>query len=310
MASHTATGEWQTFELRMRRRRVERLLHRAEAAADEGRHDEARACLEEARRLAPDLPAIDAIRERLVPPTARVPVMSPLRRHVWGAFTAAVTIVVVMSHRPPASLPSKDLRTLRVAPPVVQMAAGQMAELAAPRPAVVRLAPEARARTESTRTESMRAETARRSIPKPRTDSTGDISPVSEVVAVATAGVRLPAPAPTPSPSADTGVRHALDSYTAAYNELDAAAAQRVWPTVNRGALARAFDALASQRVSLGTCRIDITGAIARANCTGSATWTARIGDRSPRTEPRQWTFELARDGDGWRIVNARAQNR
>jgi len=105
-------------------------------------------------------------------------------------------------------------------------------------------------------------------------------------------------------------VRHTLDGYAAAYSALDAAAAQRVWPTVNRDTLAHAFGALASQRVSLGTCRIEINGVLAHANCAGSATWAARIGDRSPRTESRQWTFDLARGGAGWRILNVRAQNR
>ena len=44
MSSHTATGEWQSFEVRMRRRRVERLLIRADAATEAG-------CVEDAAAL-------------------------------------------------------------------------------------------------------------------------------------------------------------------------------------------------------------------------------------------------------------------
>jgi hypothetical protein len=111
-------------------------------------------------------------------------------------------------------------------------------------------------------------------------------------------------------PAADVLVRSALNRYAAAYSALDADAAQRAWPGVNRGALTRAFETLASQRVSLGQCRIDVSGASARATCAGSATWAPKIGSGSARTDQRRWDFELARTGAGWEIVNARVQNR
>jgi hypothetical protein len=115
-------------------------------------------------------------------------------------------------------------------------------------------------------------------------------------------------------PAADTSqealVRRALNRYAAAYSDLDADAAQRVWPGVNRAALSRAFDALASQRVSLGDCRIQIAAATAQARCAGSATWSPKIGNGGSRTETRTWTFDLARAGSGWQIVTARVQNR
>jgi hypothetical protein len=105
-------------------------------------------------------------------------------------------------------------------------------------------------------------------------------------------------------------VRVTLDRYAAAYSDLDAAAAQRVWPRVHRAALARAFDSLAFQRITLGDCRVDLRGTAARAACTGSATWTPKVGDATPRTEARHWTFDLVRAGDTWSIVDARVQNR
>jgi hypothetical protein len=104
-------------------------------------------------------------------------------------------------------------------------------------------------------------------------------------------------------------VRNVLGRYASAYSALDVDAATRVWPGVNRGALARAFDGLASQQVSLGDCRIDVTGAKAQARCAGRATWTPKIGSGT-RTESRNWTFELARAGNDWQIVSARVQNR
>jgi hypothetical protein len=108
----------------------------------------------------------------------------------------------------------------------------------------------------------------------------------------------------------EAAVRTVLNRYASAYSALDVDAAGRVWPGVNRAALSRAFDSLASQQVSLGDCRIDVAGSTARANCTGSATWSPKVGDGGTRREARSWTFELARAGDSWQIVSARVQNR
>jgi hypothetical protein len=105
-------------------------------------------------------------------------------------------------------------------------------------------------------------------------------------------------------------VRNTLDRYAAAYSALDAAAAQRIWPGVNRAALNHAFDTLASQRLSLDDCRVDVAGAAARATCAGSATWAPKVGPGGVRTDPRHWDFELARTGAGWQIVKARVQNK
>ncbi|MGH9408060.1 MAG: hypothetical protein ACRD1V_01245, partial [Vicinamibacterales bacterium] len=103
----------------------------------------------------------------------------------------------------------------------------------------------------------------------------------------------------------DALVRRVLDRYAAAYSQLDAEAAQQVWPGVNRTALARAFDDLQSQQVSLGSCRIDVQGDAARAACAGMATWSPKIGDRTLHTESRRWNFELAKSGPAWQIVSA-----
>lgn len=63
--SHTATPQWQSFELRMRQRRAERCLVRADLAWSAGLFEEARIATEEARDLAPDLPEVAAMDRRL-----------------------------------------------------------------------------------------------------------------------------------------------------------------------------------------------------------------------------------------------------
>ena len=101
-------------------------------------------------------------------------------------------------------------------------------------------------------------------------------------------------------------VSSVLERYARAYDSLDASAAREVWPSVDERALARAFAGLESQQVSFDTCRIDVQGEIANASCRGLASYVGKVGNREPRTEPRQWTFELRRDGEAWKIETAR----
>jgi hypothetical protein len=104
--------------------------------------------------------------------------------------------------------------------------------------------------------------------------------------------------------AATAAIRRTLDQYEAAYSQLDASAARAVWPTVDQRALARAFDGLAAQEVSLTACDVLVNGPTARATCSGQATWTAKVGG-GRQTQPRRWAFEL-RNADGtWQIVRA-----
>ena len=107
--------------------------------------------------------------------------------------------------------------------------------------------------------------------------------------------------------SEEPRVRAVLAQFENAYSSLSAAAAQEVWPSVDARALARAFDNLASQRVSLGNCSISVSGATATADCSGSATWTPKVGGGS-RTEARRFQFELATADGAWHIVRATAR--
>jgi hypothetical protein len=65
MKSHTSMPEWQSFEARMRRRRVERCLRGASAAIEANAPDAAKAFLAEARAISPDDPEIDTVNEQL-----------------------------------------------------------------------------------------------------------------------------------------------------------------------------------------------------------------------------------------------------
>ena len=124
------------------------------------------------------------------------------------------------------------------------------------------------------------------------------------------------APAPsTSSPSTVSSagrdqaaaIRGALSRYEAAYNRLDVGAVRTVWPSLDERALSRAFDSLTSQRVALENCTVDINGTTARANCTGSASWTPKVGG-GERSASRRWTFDLSQADGSWRIVHVQAR--
>jgi hypothetical protein len=96
-----------------------------------------------------------------------------------------------------------------------------------------------------------------------------------------------------------------LRRYEAAYTALDARAVRTVWPSVNQGALSRAFDSLASQTIRLGNCNVTVRAPTARAVCAGTATWVPRIGGGREHQDRRTWTFSLAQRDQSWAIVTA-----
>jgi hypothetical protein len=142
-------------------------------------------------------------------------------------------------------------------------------------------------------------------------DSTPAEPRADAVAAVALANPPKPERAAAPSPSAEyVAVLDVLNKYAAAYSRLDAAAAQEVWPAVNRPALARAFDGLASQHVALERCDVSVSTESAHANCNGFSTWSPKIGNSGAHTDACNWTFQLAKAGTDWQIVSARVQKR
>jgi hypothetical protein len=115
-----------------------------------------------------------------------------------------------------------------------------------------------------------------------------------------------PAPAAYREPPPDqTEIGRTLQQYADAYERLDAAAARRVWPTVDERALARAFSGLQSQGISFEHCDTEVEGEEARATCRGRASYVPKVGSREPLSASREWRFRLRRAGDGWQIATA-----
>jgi len=114
-----------------------------------------------------------------------------------------------------------------------------------------------------------------------------------------------PAPASYRAPRDEEEIGRTLQLYADAYERLDAAAARKVWPTVDERALARAFAGLESQGISFDRCETEVEGSEARAVCTGRAQYVPKVGSREPLTASRQWNFRLRRAGEGWQIASA-----
>jgi hypothetical protein len=366
--THTSTEQWKSFEVRMRQRRAERCLARGLAACELRAFDEARAHLEEARRLDADLPGLAQLEQRLAtsPPPVAPPAVTPKRRARWVAVAAGSAGLFLTGGGAFLLTSSPQPEPTPTAPP----AANAPAPEARPRVSIVErfvTAPLTMATPEPERPPTLETVSAdsrpappaapaglpANTQPSPPTARTVEIqapppappaSPIADPSALArnTSAVPIgkppatpalpesrqalppirdtiipatrPAPEPeTPAASAEpevddvARVRAVLSRYEAAYSGLDAAAARAVWPAVDERALARAFNNLQSQRVSLNQCDVSVSGASARAECDGSATWVPKVGG-SGRTESRRWLFDLRQASGAWQIVRAEAR--
>ncbi|HVQ41571.1 MAG TPA: hypothetical protein VMS54_05185 [Vicinamibacterales bacterium] len=127
-------------------------------------------------------------------------------------------------------------------------------------------------------------------------------SPVREP-AVSPVPAAAPAPPPPPSPEArdKAAVDSLLERYRLAFSTLNSGVSD-FWPGVNSRALDKAFNDLDQQRFEFDQCRVQLNGAQADATCTGTATFVQKVGNKTPRTQPRQWSFRLVRAGNRWII--------
>jgi hypothetical protein len=212
------------------------------------------------------------------------------------AAVASLAVGTVIAMRPPAIVPAQDFRTVQVAPQPTAGTTPLTSLSFAPRDTQADAA-KADANTPAARALDRRTNgTPAMPSVMPVSFTTAALPPVPadastgiSALASNTSAPPIEPPAPSRGSADDeTAVRGTIDRYAASYNGLDADAAQ----------------------VSLGDCRIDVNGTIARASCAGTASWTARAADGAARTEPRRWTFDLARSGDVWQIVNTKVQNR
>jgi len=408
-AAHTTTGEWQSFEVRMRQRRVERLVSRAESAIHDGHPEDLADALEEVRRLAPDNERVIGLEQALATSraveTAHAGTIDdlPLAMSVTQISPRIESETDEASDLDEAASPPRTQKLLLAAASVIVAAAGLLVygiytapeeqlrglfpgvgDSHVPPPPVARQptaqVPTGQRATQSARVSVETVEAAAvlqrtTSSPQPLAQTTDAASPVNAmlpaspiasealnlptgtsgaptappppqrdvalnalnagaertspspvsnvpdntpaeprpdaVAAVALAPPPKPERAAAPSPSAEyVAVLDVLNKYAAAYSRLDAAAAQEVWPAVNRPALAHAFDGLASQHVALERCDVSLSTESAHANCNGFATWSPKIGNSAAHTDACNWTFQLAKAGTDWQIVSARVQKR
>ena len=104
--SHTSTQEWQSFEMRMRRRRMERCVIRARLALDEGMIDIAREAIDEARTLGGDGGEVAVLANRLHVMETTGPLSMPntvvegpaaleRERPRWRALGAAAALILL-----------------------------------------------------------------------------------------------------------------------------------------------------------------------------------------------------------------------
>lgn len=360
--SHTATQQWQSFEVRMRYRRAERCLLRAEAALEAGLEDEARAALDEARTLNSETPDFESLRAT-VHERQEIAVASTHRARARGiagvalgaAAVLAVAVTLWPGSRVPAPVATGSSAATTPAPAVSQAAlqseiqptpstvppAPRAADVPVPGPAVpasnsaVRTSGEAPAAEpplpilqpdppaaapppyQTTLPAVESADPAVRLTASPIVETTSVTTAPSAssgaerlVKDLPSASVPHPPvapPPPDPRTIEEPKVRAVLSQFESAYSNLSASAAQAVWPSVDERGLSRAFDSLESQDVSLGRCTIAFNGATAVAECTGTTSWTPKVGG-GRRSQLRTWHFDLTNAGGKWLIERAEAR--
>jgi hypothetical protein len=126
-----------------------------------------------------------------------------------------------------------------------------------------------------------------------------------------------PVPTPAPAPAAPppvspearetAAVEAVLERYRLAFSTLNSGVSD-FWPGVNARALDKAFNELEQQRFEFDQCRVQLKGTQADATCTGSASFVPKVGDKTERTQPRQWSFRLVRAGNRWIIDSVQSR--
>lgn len=145
-------------------------------------------------------------------------------------------------------------------------------------------------------------------LPLARFTPAGEVAPSTGIDRVMPSGRPNAMSIPEMIVDEEPAVRDVIREYEKAYEQLDAAAAKRVWPAVDERALARAFSGLKSQRLTFAPCDIDITDNGARASCRGYATYVRRVGNTIGQIQQGDWRFVLRKSNTSWQIDSVRLQ--
>ena len=144
--------------------------------------------------------------------------------------------------------------------------------------------------------------------PTPTPTPTATPTPPAARVESNTGSRPAPPPAEPAAPAESSLVQSVLNRYRQGYSTLNADAVAAAYPAVNARSLARAFDQLESQQFDFSSCKINVNGTQAEATCGGTASFVPKVGNRTRRSESRQWTFSLVRVNDGWIIRRAESR--
>ena len=102
-------------------------------------------------------------------------------------------------------------------------------------------------------------------------------------------------------------VEGVIERYRFAFSTLNSGVSD-FWPGVPSRALDKAFNELEKQSFEFDQCQVQVKGTQADATCNGSATFVPKVGDKTPRTQSRQWTFRLVRAGNRWIIDSVQSR--
>ena len=135
-------------------------------------------------------------------------------------------------------------------------------------------------------------------------------TPLESRPAVATPEPERAALTPIAGPTASAATiapRDAIDrtlrNYQAAFNRLDVDAVRQVWPSVDTKALARSFEQLRREDLTLRSCEVTTTGTTGVATCDGTTEYVPKVGSKSPRMERHRWRISLHRTADQWLVT-------
>jgi len=132
--------------------------------------------------------------------------------------------------------------------------------------------------------------------------------PVAATIATVPLANGVPPDVGSSRPVAEAdAVRQTLHHYEEAYEGLDVLATAKVWPSVDRRALARAFATLKSQGLTLQGCTISVAESTATAHCRGTIQYVRKVGGPTPFTARQDWFFRMRKFDAEWMIEKVTA---